>query len=100
MVYVAPAEGLYISQSASMDDRMPCGTDLDNTTVPPSESVIVTISAEEATMLPPGATATMDTGDVVIIVEPTELVWVIIVAGAIVDVTWPLESVVVMAKLV
>jgi hypothetical protein len=49
-------------------------------------------------MLPPGATATTDTGEVVTIVEPAELVDVIIVAGAMVEVTivCPFELVVVM----
>ena len=80
-----------------MEDKICFNTDLDNTTVPPSESVIVTISAEEATMLPPGATATTDTGEVVTIVEPAELVDVMIVAGAMAEVTMvcPFELVVV-----
>jgi len=37
--------------------------------------------------LPPGATATMGTGEVVTIVEPAESVCVMIVAGAMADVT-------------
>lgn len=69
VVYVAPAEGL------------------DSTTVPPSESVAVTTSSAVTITLPPGATATMGTGEVVTIVEPAESVCVMIVAGAMADVT-------------
>lgn len=44
------------------------------------------MSADDATMLPPGATATLDKGEAVVTTEPSELVLVMMAAGAFVEV--------------